>query len=610
MSLYSDLLMISGFLLSVLALYIRQFKETDGVDAFSLFLVAISIYSIFYALEISSTDMETALLSYKLQYLGISVIPSFFLLFSMGYTGKDQLITPLLKISIFIIPVITMLMVFTTEKHHLFHESISVTGVGLFNGLEFEQGIFYWIHQAYCITLILLGICFFFRMWVQTRSFFSRHLVILIISSSVPFVFYLFYLAGLFPKGVDPMPVVLILGALMIYIGILRYGLFDIAPLARSFLFENVPSGVIVLDKKDRVVDINQFAIGHLGVSVKGLGIPASELLASWPQLLDLEHACDEENRLEFSKSFAGTELWFAATLLPLSNEYGETRGKMIVLDNITDRKLAEAALIRSKLLAEEANRMKSEFLANMSHELRTPLNVIIGFSDLLGEEAAGGLNDRHVKYIDNIETAGKHLLDLINAILDISRIEAGKMALECEEFAVMDALEDVSELISPLAAKKNIDFTVEYSSKNTRIYADPQKFKQIMYNLLGNAVKFTPANGKVRVIYEYLDDAIRVSVSDNGIGIAEDRHDEIFEPFKQIESSANKKYQGTGLGLALVKEFVEMHNGNISVESEEGKGSTFTFVIGDQRKGSDAGESTDEGSGELCRVQEDALVF
>lgn len=610
MSLYSDLLIISGFLLVVLALYIRQFRETDGVGAFSLFLMAISIYSIFYAMEISSTDMETALLSYKLQYLGISVIPSFFLLFSMGYTGKDQLITPLLKISVFIIPVITMLMVFTTEKHHLFHESISVTGVGLFNGLEFEQGIFYWVHQAYCITLILLGICFFIRMWVQTRSFFSRHLVILIISSSVPFAFYLLYLAGFFPKGVDPMPVVLILGALMIYIGILRYGLFDIAPLARSFLFDNVPSGVIVFDKKDRVVDINRSATKHLGLSVTCLGMPASELFESWPQLLDLGNTCDEENRLEFRKSVAGTEIWFAVTLLPLCNKYGETRGKMIVVDNITDRKLAEAALIRSKLMAEEANRMKSDFLANMSHELRTPLNAIIGFSNLLGEETAEELNERHVAYIGNIETAGKHLLGLINDILDISKIEAGKMILECEEFSVTDTLEEVCELLSPLAVKKKISITIECTSQNTHICADRQKFKQIMYNLLGNAVKFTPEKGKVMVSSEHLGNAICVSVSDTGIGIAEDRREDIFDPFKQIESSTSKKYQGTGLGLALVKEFVEMHNGSISVESEEGKGSTFTFVIGDQRKGSVASESIDEGSGEFCHVQENALFF
>jgi signal transduction histidine kinase len=576
--------MLSGFLLLLLVLYIRNFKETGGVDSFSLFLVAISIYSIFYAMEMSSTEMGTAILFHKLQYLGISVIAPFFLLFSMGYTGKNQLTTPL-KVVIFIIPLITVLMVFTNEKHHLFYESLSLTGVGLFNILEFEPGVFYWFHQAYMLTLILLSIFYFFSMSLQTRFVFSRHLMILVLSSSVPFVLYLFYLAGFF-RGVDPVPFALILGALMIYIAILRYGLFDIAPLARSFLFDNVPSGVIVLDRKDRVVDINKFAIEHLGVSVKNLGIPVSELLASWPELLDLEHTCNEESRLEFSKSFAGTEIWFAVTFLSLSNEYGKMRGKMIVLDNITDRKIAESSLIRSKILAEEANRMKSEFIANMSHELRTPLNAIIGFSELLGEEVVGELNERHIKYIGNIETAGKRLLEIINDILDISKIGAGKMILECEEISITETMAQVRKLILPLAAKKGTDLSMEHISGNTQIYADRQKFTQIMYNLLSNAVKFTPEKSKVTVSSEHLGNALRVSVSDNGIGIAKDRHHDIFEPFKQVESAANKKYPGTGLGLALVKEFVEMHNGNIRVESEEGKGSTFTFTIKDQRHG------------------------
>jgi len=579
-------------LLLVLAFYIRQFRDTDGVDAFSLFLVAISVYSVFYSMEVSLTELDSVLLSYKLQYLGISFIPPLFLLFSMGYTGRKHLITHSLKITIFFIPAITLLMVFTTDYHNFFHESFYLNADGL-RGLVFEPGIYYWIHQTYCITLILLGMYFFLRMWIDTKAFFSRHLLVLLISSSIPFSVYLLYLTGFFPKGVDPVPFVLIMGALMIYTGILRYSLFDIAPLARSFLFDNVPSGVVVLDRKDRVVDFNHFATEHLGTSGKGLGLPASEFFASWPQLIDLEDKCNEENRLEFKKSVGGTELWFAASLLPLRNKYGEIRGKMIVLDNITDRKLAEEALISGKLMAEEANHMKSGFLANMSHELRTPLNAVIGFSQLLEQEAVGELNDDQMKYVLNIETAGKHLLDLINDILDISKIEAGKMELECEEFSVKDAIEEIEKLIAPMAANKDIDLIID-APENTGIYADRQKFKQVMLNLFSNAIKFTPEKGEVTVNCEDIGNAVQVSVSDSGIGIPQNRYDEIFEPFKQIESSTSKKYKGTGLGLALVKKIVEMHNGNIDVKSEEGKGSTFTFVIEDQRNLNDSRESCD----------------
>lgn len=579
----------------LLAFYIRRFKATDGVDYFSCFLLGVATYSIFYALEMSSGKLETALLFYKMEYIGIAFIPPFFLLFSLAYTGKKNWITPLTKIAVFIIPLLTLVVVFTIEKHHLFHEITYVSASGPYYGLEFVPGPYYWLHEIYSSLLILISIYFFFRTWIQDRSYFSKQLVILVVCSTISFSVYLLYLAGFFPDGLDPVPFAFILGALMVYIGIFRYGLFNIAPIARSYLFENVPSGVIVLDRRERMVDINQSAAKYMDISSKDMGKPASEVFAFWPQLLEYSHDFSHKDKLELKHVFKGKDHWFAADILPLYDGQDDLHGKMVVLDDITDRMLAEEVLVRGKLMAEEANHMKSEFLANMSHELRTPLNAIIGFSQLLGQETEGELNDLQLKHIGIIETAGKHLLDLINDILDISKLEAGKMSLECDDFSVKDALEEVRRLIYPLAAKKRIDLIVQHTSGDIQICADQQKLKQIMYNLLSNAVKFTHENGKVTVSYEHLDDAIQVSVSDTGIGIARDRQEDIFQPFKQIESSFSRKYQGTGLGLALVKEFVEMHNGCIWVESEEGKGSTFTFVLKDQRKGFDLEKQSDE---------------
>ncbi|WP_406658275.1 histidine kinase N-terminal 7TM domain-containing protein [Methanolobus sp. ZRKC2] len=576
--------MFSGLVLLGLALYIRKFKENDGVDHFSFFLIALAIYSIFYALEISSIQMEAALLFYKIQYLGISFIPAFFLLFSMSYTGKKHLITPMVRNSVFVISAITISVVITNEVHHLFHKNVIFSSVGPFYSLVFEPGIYYWFYQTYSTIFIVFGIALFFKMWAQSKFLFNRHLLMLIICSALCFSVYVLYLAGFFHKGVDPIPFVFTVGALIVYIGIFHYRLFDVAPLARSFLFENVPSGVVVLDRKDRVIDINQAATKYLSTSAKDMGKHASEVFDFWTQFPDSEKDRIGEENLELKYTFAGTENWFTANLLSLHDEHGNIRGRMIVLDNITDRKLAEETLIKSKLMAEEASSMKSEFLMNMSHELRTPLNAIIGFSQLLQEQTFGDLNNTQTKYLTNVEIAGKHLLDLINGILDISRIEAGQAILECEDFPVPDTLEEIRKVISPLAIKKGIKLTIEHESEKTQICADRKKFKQVVYNLLGNAIKFTPEEGEVKLISEDTNDGIIVSVSDTGIGIAGDRLEDIFEPFKQIDSSTSRKYQGTGLGLALAKEFVEMHSGSIRVVSEEGKGSTFIFTIKDQK--------------------------
>ncbi|SFM20264.1 response regulator [Methanolobus profundi] len=250
------------------------------------------------------------------------------------------------------------------------------------------------------------------------------------------------------------------------------------------------------------------------------------------------------------------------------------------ILVDISDRKAAEEALIAAKDAAEDASRIKSEFLANMSHELRTPLNSVIGFSDILLEGTFGSLNDKQKRYVGNISKSGKHLLTLINDILDLSKVEAGKMTLNIEEFDVGGSLDDIRSIVSPLALKKDIGLVVELVPETILLKADKGKFKQIIYNLLSNAIKFTDAGGTVGISVTEQDNHILVNVTDTGIGITEEDQQKLFKAFTQIDSSTCRVYEGTGLGLALVKSFIELHGGRIWVESECGRGSSFLFEL------------------------------
>jgi signal transduction histidine kinase len=228
----------------------------------------------------------------------------------------------------------------------------------------------------------------------------------------------------------------------------------------------------------------------------------------------------------------------------------------------------------------EVANKHKSEFLANMSHELRTPLNAIIGFSEALSERMFGELTDKQAEYLADIHESGRHLLSLINDILDLSKIEAGRMELDLSTFHVPGALANAITLVRERAQRHGIALSLEVDERLGELSGDERKFKQIMLNLLSNAVKFTPDGGRVDVSARQANGRVEVAVRDTGIGIAPQDQALVFEEFRQAGRDGTRKAEGTGLGLALARRFVELHGGEIRLQSEPGKGSTFSFSL------------------------------
>ena len=290
-----------------------------------------------------------------------------------------------------------------------------------------------------------------------------------------------------------------------------------------------------------------------------------------------------------------GSEFPIEISLSPLETEEGTLVSSAI--RDITERKRIEQRLHR-------ASRMKSEFLANMSHELRTPLNGIIGFSELLVDEKAGPLNPRQREFLNDILRSGEHLLQLINDVLDLSKVEAGKMVLYPERLEVGKAIREICAVVSPMTKKKSIRVEVSVSTQaesivlplvekngNTlvvscpeeigTIHADQTKLRQALFNLLSNAAKFTDPGGAIAVEATRLEDErLQLVVRDNGVGIAATDLDRIFHEFTQLDAGSARRHEGTGLGLALTRKLVEFQGGSISVDSESGKGSVFTVRL------------------------------
>lgn len=252
-----------------------------------------------------------------------------------------------------------------------------------------------------------------------------------------------------------------------------------------------------------------------------------------------------------------------------------------LVRQRTVDLQRANAELLAANEEILKTNRMKSQFFANMSHELRTPLTAIIGFSELLQDRTFGDLNESQARYVDNIYRSSRHLLNLINDILDLAKVESGKMKITLEPFSLKECLDQVSNVVRPLAMEKNIALSVGIEDEIDTVVGDEVRIKQIMYNLLSNGIKFTDQGGRVEVCARSVDNILHVSVTDNGIGIEKEYHEIIFSEFQQVDGSYSRRHEGTGLGLALTRKLVDLHGGRVWVESEgEGKGSTFTFTL------------------------------
>lgn len=250
----------------------------------------------------------------------------------------------------------------------------------------------------------------------------------------------------------------------------------------------------------------------------------------------------------------------------------------IIVTREIRKRRRVEAELIRAKEQAERASKFKDRFLSTMSHELRTPLNAVLGFSDLLADKRYGELNERQQRYVGHINTGGKHLLKLIGDILDLSKIEAGRIELSSEDLSVSDIFAEVLSAMRPLAEKKTQTLTSNVD-RSLAVHADPTRFKQVLINLVGNAIKFTPEGGCIDITAQPADREVQVKVRDNGPGIPQEEQKRIFDAFYRLRKSG-EAVEGTGLGLAITESLVKLQGGSLGLESQPGNGSCFYFSL------------------------------
>lgn len=601
-----------------------QTRTTATTRLFFLLNVSIALWSFVYFLQLNSPGMPEPSLApfgspdgilFTVMMFGVAGAPTYWFLFAAAYARKPFWSTPL-GIALAHIPLVyTLAVAITNPLHHLFVTETR-TQIG------FAYGPLAIPHQLLTLVLVLAGTYLLVtHLWRQPHGWGRRQAAV---AGAAAFI----HLCGGaiwatraqtgIPINVNPSPIMFALWSGVLGVLVLKGGLGDIVPVAANQAFITMADGIIVIDARGRIAAVNPAAQRLLPAASAGGSLDALLPEAERRE----ERGSADADYHEFETSLQGGVYW--VRVRRTRGQRNAPIGQVVFLTDVTEVREAQQELGRlnerlsvhvvaledahreteqRRFALEHANwelrmatQAKSRFLANMSHEFRTPLNSMIGFTGVLLQGLAGELNDEQRKQLKMANDSGKHLLRLINDVLDLARIEAGTQRLRASWVAVDDVIESVAATVSPLVDEKGLELDVEVMRPGQQVETDPLRVRQILLNLLGNAIKFTD-RGRIWLRADANDTHVAFSVRDEGEGIPPTELGRIFNAFEQVIPESGGKPQGTGLGLSISKELASILGGTLTVASELGEGSTFTLTLPVHAEAEWAAESDDEES-------------
>lgn len=567
----------AGVICLSLIVYAWQHRSTPGTRAFLLMALAAAVWSLGYLGEITAPDVATKVIWGKTQYLGIVLLPYGWLTLSLQLTDQGRWFRPRWHALLLIIPVLTVVLVWTTEAHGLVWRTITLDESGPFPALNFEYGLFFWVNWVSAQLQLLVGTVLLIRRLWRLPNLYRWQLTLLVVASLAPWIGNLAYIFKLMPiPNLDLTPFGFAVSALVQAYSIFRYRFLDIRPVARKAVVDGLREAVIVLDPTRRIVDLNPAAMRLLDAQGDTIGRKGDQALSAWPELIKLAGQNGDSEGLFQTRGGQ----WLLARAADLIDEHNPA-GRLIVIHDITAQRQNEQALAAARDRAIEASELKGQILAKVSHELRTPLGAILGYSELLHSGAYGDLSERQQSATSRVIQSTHFLTRLVNELLDQAQSESGRLQIHPEPMRIRELEEALRQQFAVTALNKGLELDVSVDPQlPDEIFSDSKRLLQIASNLVSNALKFT---SKGRVSVQMLAAAAnhwQIVVRDTGMGIAPEHLRRVFEPFWQADSTLTREHGGYGLGLAITQQLAQLLGGHVEVASTLGEGSTFTASL------------------------------
>ncbi|WP_200976827.1 histidine kinase N-terminal 7TM domain-containing protein [Echinicola sp. 20G] len=561
-------------LLSVLV-FTRLSKD---VRWFGAMMLAVTVWAAVDGIMVAEDSLDRMLFLVNFEYVGIALVPVFWMLFVLRFVGKDQWLTKPLVAAQFVFPLLTLIMVWTNNLHHLHYKSAQLIEVNGLYGLITSKGPWYIIHTTYFYSLMILGMVLMVKRCFETEGIYRKQTIIVLIGTAVPWLANILVVFQVEPfNGFDPTPYGFVITSFIVVFGFLELRLFDVGPIARNKVIDSIKEGMLVLDVESRMVDFNPRMLWILQKTKGELtGKPFKVLGFKGEHWDEIPQSQKEHYSMEVEMDVRGEKCYYAVSCKLLKDGNEDIRGRLVMFRDVTQFVMDQQRLeLQAKELG-ELNNTKDRLLSIISHDMRGPLNTLTQFLEMTD---AGVITDEELKammprFAENL----KHVSGFLENLLVWAKGQLKGENIEKVDFDITIEIKAVLELFEASYENKGICVNFD-QTKQVIVNADENMIKLVIRNLLSNAVKFCDSGDKIDIILDAKEDELIVSVKDTGVGIEKDNIPLIFSS-EAFTTFGTQKEKGTGLGLMLTKDFVEKNGGEIHVESKLGEGTVFCFTV------------------------------